>query len=194
MIVSINSPAGADYWISRLNTWLQAELFRTWEIDPNVPAEADTFIFYPRVYRNRTADGFTAELYTAGGNYKEVYYDDTLAGCAWFGLSGKTLHDQGSDLVDIHLVAWGNLKRLYPQTAHRADNEFRLSFENLFRAPLLGFTLVSTEIGLPNVLREYPGSRRDDRLIGADMGEVHAFRLNLRLLFNPAESCPNPSY
>jgi hypothetical protein len=193
MIVTITNPKGMDFCINQLQSWLQSELFARWEIDPDVPAESNRYKFLPRVNRNPDEkNGFIAELYLGNGEYKEVYWDDTLTGFTWFGLGSKILQEDGQQVADIHLVTFANLKKLYPDIDHRADNELRMDFQKVFEAPIFGFTLISTEIWLPNVLREYPGSRRDNRLKAADMGNVHAFRLNLELRFTPSEACSNP--
>jgi hypothetical protein len=191
MIVSLDNPRGLDARIKQLQSWLQAILFPLWGLDPEDAEDLARFIFYPRVFRNQDASrgGYIAELYTGDGQYQEVFYNDALYGQSFFGL-GSRLETEGLEQsVDLHLVTFANVKKLYPDLSHRADNEIRSDFQKVFEAPIFGFSLVSTEIWLANVLREYPGSRREDRLIAADMGEVHAFRLNLKLVFNPAQLC-----
>lgn len=190
MKVKIQNPKGIAIAIDRLQDWLQTELFATWNRDPDNEG-AEEFIFYPLVYRNQdpARGGYIAELYTGGGQYKEVFFDDSKAGLAWFGLGSKIEVEGNIHRADVHLVIFANLKKLYPTIEHRADNEIRADFAKIFEAPILGFTLVSTEIWLQNVLREYPGARRENRLIAADMGDGHAFRLNLKLEINPSELC-----
>jgi hypothetical protein len=194
MIVTVNSPRGIDNSIAKLQRYLQEELFKIWGINPLDEIESAKFVFYPRVYRNQDeATGFIAELYTGGGNYREVYFDDTIAkGLSWFG-QGSRITNGTPASVDIHLVTFARLDALYPAISNRADNEIREDFIKVLEAPVFGFTLLSTEIWLANVLREYPGSRRDNRLQAADMGQNHAFRLNLRLDFTPGPECENPT-
>lgn len=193
MIVAKANPTGPDYWIDRLQRWIEPILFSGWGLDPENEEESGRFKFFPRVNRNQDkAAGFIAELYLGNGEYKEVYWDDTLWGCTWFGLGPRISHEV-DQVYNVHLVTFANLTKLYPAVQHRADAEIRQVYMDIFRAPILGFTLDSTEIWLQNVLREYPGSRRDDRLRKADMGDVHAFRLNLSLRFDPLQACANPS-
>jgi hypothetical protein len=190
MTVTINNPRGMDYFIDKLQAWLQAELFALWAINPADDAASAKYIFYPRIHRTQeaTTGGYIAEVYKGNGEYEEVYWNDTLTGLSWFGTGQRMTRDVQEE-IDIHLVTFANLKKLYPLISHRADNEIRLDFQKVLSSPLFGFRLESTEIGLANVLREYPGSRRDNRLLAADMGDVHAFRLNLKLVFNPSEAC-----
>jgi hypothetical protein len=195
MIVSKTNPQGIDYFIDRLQKWIQPILYEAWGLDPVDPDDLASYKFFPRVNRNPDPErGFIAELYLGNGEYKEVYYDDTLAGLSWFGL-GPRIQAGVEHVADVHLVTFANLKKLYPGISHRADEEIRSHFQGIFEAPnVLGFSLVSTEIWLANVLKEYPGSRRDQRLDAADMGEAHAFRLNLRLSFDPSQACPEPLF
>lgn len=192
MLTTIQNPRGVDYQVAKLQAWLQGILFPIWGLDPTVSAQNSSYVFYPRVHRNPdNASGFIAELYLGDGNYKEVYWDDTLFGLSFFGIGQSATHNGNQDMIKVHLVTFANLGKLYANVLHRADNEIRMDFQKVFEAPILGFQLESTEIGLANVLREYPGSRRDDRLAAADMGKIHAFRLNLSLNFNRAEQCDN---
>lgn len=194
MIISINTPRGIDNAIQKLQGYLQSSLFAIWGIDPLDPVASADYIFYPLVYRNQDENnGYIAELYTGDGNYKEVFFDDQVKkGFSWFGMSPRISADV-NPAVDIHLVTFARLDELYPSIIHRADNEIREDFIKVFEAPLFGFKLLSTEIWLQNVLKEYPGSRRDNRLRAADMGKNHAFRLNLRLEFTPGPECSNPT-
>lgn len=191
MKVKLQNPSGIAIAIDRLQDWLQTELFAIWGRDPEAEPAGEEFIFYPLVYRNQDPErgGFIAELYKGDGEYEEVYFDDRKAGRAWFGLGPKLEVEGLIHRADVHLVVFANLPKLYPTIEHRADVEVRAAFTKIFEAPILGFSLVSTEIWLQNVLREYPGSRRDDRLIAADMGAGHAFRLNLKLEANINELC-----
>lgn len=190
MIISPPTLISTDFWISKLQGWLQGKLFPKWNIAATDAIASAKYIFYPRVYRNPDAvpGAFKAEWYVGPDNNKEVYWDDTLAGLTWFGLGPKIVTDV-QQVCDIHLVTFADCAKLYNAPGVRCDEKLRADFIEIFQAPILGFTLKSTEIWLQNVLREYPGSRRDNRLIKADMGTVHAFRLNLELRYNPADSC-----
>jgi hypothetical protein len=78
------------------------------------------------------------------------------------------------------------VEKLKPSVGHRADEEVRNEIQKLFGNSLHGFSYESMELWLENVLREYPGSRRDNRLNAVDMQPVHCFRINLTLLYKPS--------
>lgn len=185
MIIKLeNNPL--DRQIALLQEELQAFLFGRWGIDPEDPVASKEFIFYPRAFRNPAPApeaGFIAEIWT-GKKYQEVYFDKALKGLAFFGSGPKTSPKDDGEEIEIHLVAFADFKKIY-NVDHRADYELRRDFQKVFEAPIHGFTWLSTETWLQNVLKEYPGSRRDNRLGAADMGTVHAFRLNLRLKYDP---------
>jgi len=188
MLIRKNNPKGLDAQIDLLQQELQEYISRTYF---GAGLQDLEFIIYPRCYRNATpapGTGFIAELYTGEGQYKEVFYNDELKLSAFFGTSPKIEHG-ANDETEVHLVFFAKLSALYPTITHRADYEIKRDLQNLFEGTrIFGFRLKSVESGIQNVLREYPGSRRDDRLAAADMGDVHAFRLNLDLVFN-RENC-----
>lgn len=189
MVVTIDNPKGLDFMISRLQLWLQNAIFPQWGLDAEIEDQNAQYMFYPRIYRNQVqGHGYIAELYTGNKEYREVYWNDNLTGLSWFGTGARDKWEGGEQVADVHLVTFANIQKLYGDS-HRFDNEIRMAFQRLFQTPIFGFTLVSTETGLQNVLREYPGSRRDDRLAAVDMGFIHAFRLNLQLKFNPETAC-----
>lgn len=183
MLVKINNPVGPSLAIDKLQEELESTLFAKWGLDLGDPS----FVFYPLIYKNQApapASGFIAELYTGDGNYEEVYLNDAIKGHAFFGLGSRTTVG-AENMVDVHLVCFANLEALYPAIDHRADVEIRRDFEKALEGFIYGFKLQSIETGLANVLKEYNGSRRDDRLLQADLGSFHAFRLNLVLTYDP---------
>lgn len=187
------NPVGIDYYIQRLQKKLHTLLISVdyWNL-----ADATKYESYGRVYRNKTDNGYTAEVYlgsaTSGGKeYKEVYWNDTLTAISFFGISGSDVSGEGNNEVDVHFVMFANLSTLAltdkdgNTITHRSDEELRKMITNIIGKSMLGFNYVSTETGIENVLKEYTGSRRDDRLKFVDMHPVHCFRINLKLIYNP---------
>lgn len=177
MLNTITNPVGADFNIGKLQAMLYARLSALW---PN------TIVWdsYARVYRNKSvSDGWVAEAYLSNGDYKEVYYDDTVDVVSFFGL-GTTQNIGLLNSVDVHLVFFVDLSKLKPSLTHRSDSEVISDVLNVIGASAHGFTPVSVETGLQNVLKEYPGSRRDDRLKHVDMQPRLAFRINFELKYS----------
>jgi hypothetical protein len=185
MLITKTNPVGIDVAIQNLQTHLHKQLVTKWglagEDDP-------AYECYGRVYRNKKDAGYIAEVYTGGlggVDYKEVYWNDNLTAISWFGTGSKTTFDL-KNKTDVHLVFFVNVAKLKPSVAHRADEEARNEIQQIFGNTLHGFSYESMELWLENVLREYPGSRRDNRLIAVDMQPVHCFRINLTLLYKPS--------
>lgn len=186
MLNTITTPTGIDVPIKRLQEKLHSSLLAKWGINTNL------YQSYGRCYRNKKDDGYIAEVFqsdsAAGGiDYKEVYWNDTLAAISFFGLSGQQEYQTGGISIGVHLVFFVNLKTLKSSITHRADEEVRRDVISSIGKNAFGFQLDSVELWSENVLREYPGSRRDDRLKRVDMHPVHCFRLNLTL--NTGTNC-----
>lgn len=177
MLISKTSPAGIDYKLQELQTLLHDSLLTKWGINTSA------YKCYGRCYRNKTDKGYIAENYEGSGEYKEVYWDDSLAAISFFGTGVKTKYD-AYEATDVHLVFFVNLATLKSSITHRADEEVKADVIDLIKPATYGFEYIGFETGLDNVLREYPGSRRDERLTIADMHPVHCFRINMTTLYD----------
>lgn len=188
MLITKTNPVGIDQRIQKLQTLLHSRLTELWGIDVNDATANKSVEFYGRCYRNKKNNGYIAEVYDGNKEYKEVYWNDSLKAISFFGISSKEDYDVGH-AADVHLVFFVDLKALKQEIAHRADEEVRMDVKKLFGKSLLGFSYISMEIGLENVLREYQGSYRDERLKAVDMHPIHCFRVNLRLMYDINKNC-----
>ncbi|HRS66198.1 MAG TPA: hypothetical protein P5519_09985 [Spirochaetia bacterium] len=184
MLITKTNPVGIDALIQQLQTKLHTELCTAWALTDCENDQQNKYYCYGRAYRNATANGFIAEVYTSNGEYKEVYWDDKLYAVSFFGIAAQTDRTIGSK-TDVHLVYFVNTKKLKPDVTHRADEEVRLDVLNIIGKSSFGFVVDSVELWLQNVLQEYPGSIRDERLKYVDMYPVHCFRLNMTINYNP---------
>lgn len=173
MLILKTAPVGIDIPIQKA----QAKLFNNW-------AKTLEYTAYGRCYRNKKGSGYIAEVFAGGTEYKEVFLDDTVAAMSFFGVSEKIDQD-ARGIAMVHLVVFANLAKLKPSIGHRADEEVRQEVRKVLGIGSFGLSFVSVETGIDNVLREYPGTRRDDLLKAADMHPWHCFRLNYKLIFDP---------
>ena len=188
MLITKTEPKGVDFHIQQLQTLLHTRL-----TDAN---HLDTYKYkaYGRCYRNKTDNGYIAENYEGSNEYKEVYWDDAFSAISFFGISGSFKNGINHE-VDVHLVFFADLNKLALKNSdavtitHRADEELRAMVLKIIGKHSFGFAYVSTELWLENVLKEYPGSRRDERLKYIDMHPVHCFRINMKLIYNPNKIC-----
>jgi hypothetical protein len=177
MLITKEKPVGIDIPIQQAQT----KLF-------NGLADIQNYDGYGRCYRNKKGNGYIAEVYTGKDEYKEVYLDDTLNMISFFGVADKVNFDIKSSTM-VHLVVFVNLEKVLPDIDHRADEEIRLKVLKSIGTSADGLEFQSMETGIENVLREYPGSRRDDGLIAADMSPWHCFRLNFKLIYDQNAIC-----
>jgi hypothetical protein len=185
MLITKTNPVGVDYHIQALQTRMHDQLVAEWQL-----SDSTVYQCYGRCDRNRKDSGYVAEVFSGGTDYREVYWNDNLTALSFFGLSGVVKKGVLSE-ADVHLVFFANLTRLALKDSegntitHRADEELRIQVERIVGKYSNGFTYLSTELWLENVLREYPGSR--DQL--KDMHPIHCFRINLKLSYNPNKNC-----
>lgn len=185
MLNIIDSPKGIDVSIRKFQEQLHSSLLSKWE-----DIETEAYQSYARCYRNKKDKGYVAEVFTSGKDYKDVYWDDKLAAISFFGVSDNIKVGVGST-ANVHLVFFVNLKKLKPSLTNRADEEVRLDVLNTVSMLGFGFKLESVDLWLENVLKEYPGSYRDERLKTVDMQPVHCFRLNFKVNYNEKQIfCP----
>jgi hypothetical protein len=181
MLITKVKPVGIDVVIQNVQSYLHKQLVKLWSLS----GDSDPlYECYGRVDRNKKEAGYIAEVYIGNNEYKEVYWNDSLKAISWFGISGKTEQDL-QNKVDVHLVFFVDLAKIKPNVLHRADEEVRNEIQRLFDASVYGAALQSIELWLENVLREYQGSRRDDRLKAVDMHPIHCFRLNFKVIYDP---------
>lgn len=178
MLVTKTGPVGIDYNLQLLQTDLHAQLLTKWSIT------TDDYKSYGRCYRKPTDAGYIAASYTTGDEYEEMKFDDnTLKAFSFFGQSPK-VNFNNIEVTEVHLIFFVDLKALKPSIAHRADEEVRKDVISFISSATYGFAYNGFEIYLENVLREYPGSRRDSRLSIVDMHPYHCFRINLKVQYD----------
>ena len=191
MLITRTNPVGIDFHIQKLQTKLHTVLINAdhWNL-----ADTTKYKAYGRCYRNKNDKGYIAENYESANEYKEVYWDDTLTAISFFGISNNIVRTIGSE-ADIHFVMFANLTTLALKDrtgatiTHRADEELRQMVLKVIGKNAFGFSVTGVDLWLENVLKEYPGSRRDDRLKVVDMHPIHCFRINLKLSYNPNKIC-----
>lgn len=179
MLLTKTNPVGVDVPIQKFQEYLHTKLVTKWGIS----GDNTVYRCYGRCYRNKTADGYIAENYEGYGKYAEVYWDSKLSAISFFGVGPSIDVDAGMQVADVHLVFFVNAALLKPSITHRADEEIRKDVLQICGMGMYSFSLEGITTGIENVLREYPGSRRDDRLTAADMHPAHCFRLNFKVRF-----------
>ncbi len=180
MLYTKTDPVGVDIKIQALQTKLYNQLLPAWD--------AIAWDCYGRCYRNKKDNGYVAEVFTGGTEYRDVYWDDRKDAVSFFGVDPVT-KIAVDNTAQVHLVFFVNLRKLKPQLSTRADEEVRQDVQWLLNKRIFGAVPVRVITGIENVLREYPGSYRDERLKFVDMHPVHCFRFDLQVNFSTLNQC-----
>lgn len=184
------NPVGIDVYIQNLQTRIHNDL----KTEFGFTGDAIEYECNGRCYRNKTTDGYKAEVYKSGNEYEDVAWIDTKTVLSFFG-QGNTVKRGIKAEADVHFIMFANLQKLALKDkqnnviTHRADEELRQLVSGIVGRFSDGFTLLSVETGIETVMREYPGSWNKNNLQYVDMHPVHCFRLNLKLLFDPNKNC-----
>ncbi len=182
MLITRTNPVGIDAPIQSVQTDLHNALLTEWGIDTAL------YECYGRCYRKKIDGGYVAENYDGNNEYKEVYWNDSLAAISFFGTGGRIDEKQYQE-ADVHLVFFVDLKKIKPSITHRADEEVRQDIYQAINRGSYGLTFTGFEFYTENCLREYPGSRRENRLKAVDMHPVHCIRLNFSMNYDILQNC-----
>jgi len=181
MLITITNPTGIDAIIYDLQSYLHPKLLIAWGINTS------QYLSYGRCYRNKKGNGYVAEVYQGSNEYKEVYWDDSYSAVSFFGI-GTAIESGVQQKVPVHLVVFANLNLVKPST-HREDENLRWDVMNLLQSSFYNDKVRGIDLGIENVLREYPGSYRDTRLSAVDVHPIHCFRINLELTYDNNNTC-----
>lgn len=142
---------------------------------------------YPRVYRNQSSkNDYVAELFD-GKDYKEVYFDDSVAAISFFGSGQTTVSDDNMITTDVHLVFMVNLVKIKGSTTQRLDEESKIDVQRIVDTigRTFGFVLKKVGTGIDYCLKEYPGSRSSDGLMFRDQHPNFCFRFDMQANYQP---------
>lgn len=113
------NPVGIDRQIERL----QAKLFNSLGFD-NIDA-------YGRVYIDDKKGKRKPLFFLRENDYKEVLIDDTKSGVLFFVENEKSKLESPQLVTEIDIIFLLDLKKVYPNIVHRADEEARLKILNV---------------------------------------------------------------
>lgn len=163
---------GIDIPIQKLQTLLYDRVKTLWSVTDS------TFNMYGRAYRNQLQNGYAPEVYVGKDEYKDSYFDDTLAGSAFFAYENTKLNGVDTTAV-VSLIMMVNLAKIKPGTV-RNDEEARVDIERICLERNYGFFLTGIVTGIDQVFKEYGTKSIKYR----DMHPWHCFRLNFNITYN----------
>lgn len=178
MIITKTNPVGIDKKIDTFQRVMYSSLIKTWN--------TSKYNCYPRCYRNQTADGYAAEMFTGGVDYQEVYIDDTVSASSFFGIGQEQQVVDGQKVANVHLIFSVNLKEIKPGP-QRNDEEVKIDVERLIQSIGLshGWQITKETTGIDKILNEYPGSKKTIGLKYKDMHPFFWFRYDMNVYYDP---------
>ena len=134
-----NNPVGIDLRIDKLQNFLYNKL--AWV----------NYESYHRAYKNQKENSLIPEVYTANGDYKEVYFNDNYNATSFFLVDDNRTIEDVSATVGVSLIYQVKLDALYPSVSHRADEEVVNEVTNWINLNNKGFDLTNVITGIANV-------------------------------------------
>jgi len=171
MIHRKTQPVGIDVHIDRMQLHMDATLSGTipggfWEN-------------YDRAYKNPKEDGkFTPEIYTESGEYREVFFNDTIVCGSFFLVDDESRASEGLIEQGVSIIFHVQLDRVF-NTSHRADEEFRNLVVNALQNFSGDWEFEGTRTGIKRVYEEFDTSE----VIFTDMSFFHVLRLDFTVTF-----------
>jgi hypothetical protein len=175
MIALKAQPAGIDYWIQQLQSYLYAFLIEEYDLQ-----ESD-YNCYGRVYRNYASDGkeYIPQAFTNNGDYTGVFFEDTVKIQSFFDIGETIKIKECEPTAHLFLYCFMDLQALYGDNAGRRDEEALNEVAN-FIDHEFSFVLHSKHVGIKKILSDFSGYRKDQASI-SNMERFYCFRLEIEL-------------
>lgn len=173
------NPKGVDKPIQAFQQVLYTAMKKIWSINNDTDWDC-----YGRAYKNQTSDGLTPEVYKGNGEYKDVYWDDSLKVLSFFNVGESIKFQNLSATAPVGLIMMVRVDALKPSTSQRNDEEIRNDIQKFCRINRFTFEMQSFETGIDNVFKEYSGARKTDGMKFRDLHPWHCFRINFNVVFN----------
>jgi hypothetical protein len=160
------NPVGVDDPIDKL----QVALFNglTWS------GSVSGYESYHRGYKNESNDGRLPEVFTSNNDYKEVFMDNKFSATSFFLVDDRETVGQKVK-SEVNIIFQLNLKELYRNITHRADEEARKDvYDVLYSRPDIG-KITSIVKGIRNVYEDL----RITQVNFDDMQPLHVFKLTM---------------
>jgi len=181
-----NSVTGIDVNIQSLQKFLYKKLKALWPIDDS------NFDGYGRVYKNSTDKGYVPELFESSPEqnnttYRSIYFDKSKKGLFFFSVDDQERYKDGTATIKVFLIFVLNVALIKDDIQHRGDEEVRNEVRKLCSLGLHELTLTGTETGFSNVFKQFTGLVNQEGEIFEDRHPIYCFKINLELMYQPAE-------
>lgn len=165
---------GIDIPIQKFQTVLYDKIKTIWPVDDS------SFNMFGRAYRNQAQKGYQPEVFVGGIEYNDSYFDDTVKGSAFWGLSSpEKVTPEGDTTAQVFVIFMVRLDQIKPGET-RNDEEARNDIQQICMNRFSGLFMSGVITGIDQVFKEY----NLDNIKFRDMHPWHCFRLNFNLVYN----------
>jgi len=158
------NPLGIDVIIDKMQVYFDKKLLLTfpdWENNH-------------RAYKNPLKNGLIPEVYTANGEYREVFFNDNFVMTSFFLVGDERSYRDGLSTVKISLIVQTNLSLALQDISHRADEELISTFSDVIKQSIWAKNFANTITGIDNVYSEFDKSK----IKYDDMSNFHVVRFD----------------
>ncbi len=169
-LISKRDPIGIDYVVDVIQSGLYTELCKVWT----------GYQSYPRSYKNPDGNNTIPEHYVGENEYVEVLLDDNHSVSSFFLTSDSRSADNFVFEQSVSVIFQADLKELYPNITHRADEEMHKDITNAVESINQDESLVDLVTGVNNVYSELNLVGRLKELVKMDdMSNLHVVKISL---------------
>jgi hypothetical protein len=148
------NPVGIDKWIGRFQTQQQREIPALFGVDESL------CLFYGRAEKVTERDVEKNVIYISDDKYEPIGMNNRYSFISYFILNGTPDFSDSIWNATLEMYCHGDLSKLYPDTDHRADEEFRHAICSIL------------------MKRIDPGEFISIGLIPQELQPFHSFKLN----------------
>lgn len=168
-LIQKTNPVGLDNEVQRFQTWIYNEL---------IALGWTNYESYPLVYKTESENGIRPELNIDWKDYSEVLYSDKFNATSFF-IQDDTTDYNKTNTVNISIIFQADVKELYSNVPHYADNEMQEEITDIIRRNDYGFTLNTIQRGIGNVYSEFD----KEGIKYSDIAPRHTLRYNFTVTY-----------
>lgn len=178
-----SNPKGVDWYIQKLQNKVYEQLISKWQLNE------DLYLSYGRCYKTETDDGVVPKAYIGNGEYKDVFFDDTVAIVSFFDTNEEyeAAQKTASVEVGVNMYFLCSLPKIssFISDVERFDQECFLDVLALIKQ-VSPFNFIKADMTIDKAIKPtYNGYLVSKGLKNRDLQPFFCFRIEMNVIFNP---------
>lgn len=187
-IIRKDTPVGLDLVIDEIQTLIYNYLTNDSCVKGNYTDYASYSRVYKNVYQGKNKTGVFAEQFLTGNDYQSVFTNDNISVSSFIiANDSEKRHTKTRKIRTISVIFQINLKKVYADIPHRADEEFHNELSNALRGLKKPHVLIDGINGIDNVYTEFEIARLKEK--NHDLQPLHVFRQDIEVQYD-YDCCP----